>query len=50
MRLTDQESQFLNRFYAGHYEPQLLFDDPETIARLEYHPMAMWRMARISKT
>jgi hypothetical protein len=47
MKLTDQESQFLSRFYMGHYEPQLLFDDSETIARIEHHPMAMWRMARI---
>jgi hypothetical protein len=50
MKLTDQESKFLSRFYTEHYEPQLLFDDSETIARLEHHPMAMWRMTRISKT
>ncbi|MGL4668666.1 MAG: nucleotidyl transferase AbiEii/AbiGii toxin family protein [Saezia sp.] len=47
MVLTDKEKRFLQRFSKGHYEPQLLFDDPDISGRLIHHPMAAWRIQRI---
>ncbi len=47
MALTDNEIAFLNLFYSGKYEPQLLFDDAEIIARIQDHPMAIWRIQKI---
>jgi len=45
--LTEKEAAFLERFAAGHYEPQLLFDDPDILSRIERHPMAEWRIQHI---
>ena len=47
MVLTEMETAFLQRFSKGHYEPHLLFDDKEILARIESHPMAAWRTQRI---
>jgi hypothetical protein len=41
--LTPSEKEFLAHFEKKVYIPQLLFDDPEIIKRIENHPMALWR-------
>ena len=47
MMLTDNETMFVTRFNEGKFEPHLLFDDVNTIKRIEKHPMAMWRLKHI---
>lgn len=47
MALREQEPQFLQRFAAGHYEPELLFADTAILARIQNHPMAAWRIQKI---
>lgn len=44
LRLTDEEKQFIEKFNARSYMPQLLFDDKEMVERVAKHPMAMWKM------
>lgn len=44
MQLTEREKEYINRFEAKEYHPELLFDDSAIVARLESHPMAMWKM------
>ena len=43
---TDRDVDFLCRFKNGYYRPELLFDDADTIGRIENHPMALWKTAR----
>jgi hypothetical protein len=45
--LTEKESAFLNYFNKGLYEPKLLFENSGIIARIENHPMAIWRLRHI---
>jgi predicted nucleotidyltransferase component of viral defense system len=47
MALNEQEQRFLQRFAAGRYEPQLLFDDDQILERIAHHPMAVWRTQQI---
>jgi hypothetical protein len=47
MSLSDNETAFLQRFAAGSYEPELLFNDDEILRRVENHPMAAWRIRHI---
>ncbi len=44
MILTDNEKEFLDRFEKKEFRPELVFEDEKIIARLENHPMAMWKM------
>lgn len=46
MILTDKEIEFLDRFEKKEYRPDLVFDDEKIIARLEKHPMAIWKMGK----
>lgn len=41
--LKNCEIKFLNQFYQGKYEIDLLFSDSEIVKRLEKHPMALWK-------
>ncbi|HOM03398.1 MAG TPA: nucleotidyl transferase AbiEii/AbiGii toxin family protein [Acetivibrio sp.] len=41
--LTPSEKEFLDYFEKKKHIPQLLFDDPEIIKRIENHPMALWK-------
>jgi len=43
MTLTDNELLFVENFYRGIYQPDLLFDDTDIIERIKEHPMAVWR-------
>ena len=40
---TDNETRFVENFNQGFYQPDLLFDDAEIIARIQEHPMALWK-------
>ena len=43
MKLSDNEFLFVENFYRGVYQPDLLFDDENMIERVKGHPMAAWR-------
>ena len=43
MQLTDAEREYIERFAAKDYRPELLFDDDKIVERLEGHPMALWK-------
>lgn len=43
MQLTEREQEYMNRFIAKEYVPELLFDDKEIVERIEEHPMAIWK-------
>jgi len=43
MILTDNEIQFIENFNRGIYQPNLLFDNEDILARIKEHPMAVWR-------
>lgn len=43
MQLTEKENEYMDRFMAKEYRPDLLFDDEEIVARICEHPMAMWK-------
>lgn len=47
LTLQESEKEFLRRFAEGHYKPQILFNDPEIVKRIEHHPMAAWRIQHI---
>ena len=42
---TEAEKQFVEKFYQGMYQPDLLFDEACIIERIKEHPMAIWRTA-----
>lgn len=42
----DKELLFMERFYQGKYEIDLLYSDEEIKKRLLNHPMALWRTER----
>ena len=43
MTLTGAETEYLDRFKAKEYRPELLFDDRDILNRIQTHPMALWR-------
>lgn len=43
MQLTEKETEYMDRFMARDYHPELLFEDEEIVERLIYHPMALWK-------
>lgn len=48
MDLSDQEKLFLYKFIEEkEYLPSLLFEDERIIARIQSHPMALWRQRRV---
>lgn len=44
MVLTPEESEYLKRFEAGEYRPELLFEGTEILQNVTGHPMAVWKM------
>ncbi|AHF09020.1 MULTISPECIES: nucleotidyl transferase AbiEii/AbiGii toxin family protein [Dehalobacter] len=44
MVLPPQEQEFLERFQAKEYKPELLFDEDDIINRIKLHPMALWKI------
>lgn len=43
MQLTEKENEYMDRFMAKEYRPELLFDDEKIMARICDHPMALWK-------
>lgn len=43
MKPTEVENDYMERFIAKEYKPELLFDDEEIVERLRNHPMALWK-------
>lgn len=43
MQLTEREQEYMDRFIAKEYVPELLFDDNEIVERIKEHPMAIWK-------
>lgn len=43
MKLTAQEMEYMERFIAKEYKPELLMEDAEIIERTRNHPMALWK-------
>lgn len=43
MQLTGREQEYMDRFIAKEYVPELLFDDKEIVERVKEHPMALWK-------
>ncbi len=39
----------MDRFVSGEYRPELLFDDAEILAKIEKHPMALWKCSKKTK-
>jgi hypothetical protein len=42
--LTEKEKLYLENFNQGIYQPELLFEEADTIERIKKHPMAVWKM------
>jgi hypothetical protein len=43
MQLTEREHEYMDRFIAKEYIPELLFDDDKIVERVKEHPMALWK-------
>ena len=43
MDLTPQENEYIERFVAKEYCPELLFEEKEIVERIKNHPMAWWK-------
>lgn len=48
MTLTESEELFVESFYNGVYQPDLLFDNDDIINRIKEHPMAIWKVKSIT--
>lgn len=42
-KLTEKEHEYVERFIAKEYIPELLFDDKTIVERIRDHPMAIWK-------
>lgn len=43
LKPEDTELAFWQAFTDGKYQPELLFDDADILARIAHHPMALWK-------
>lgn len=43
MILTENEKSFVENFNNHIYQPELLFEDADSIGRIKNHPMALWK-------
>ena len=43
MKPTEKEMDYMERFMAKEYKPELLFEGAEIVERLRNHPMALWK-------
>jgi predicted nucleotidyltransferase component of viral defense system len=49
MQLTEKEHEYMDRFIAKEYVPELLFDDEAIVERIKEHPMAIWKCIKANK-
>ena len=47
LTITEMENEYIDLFLNGQYKPDLLFEDRETVKRIENHPMAKWKVHHI---
>jgi predicted nucleotidyltransferase component of viral defense system len=45
---ANDEQLFVEKFYQGVYQPELLFEDDNIIERIKEHPMAIWKTKKIN--
>lgn len=50
MQMTEKEEEYLDRFIAKEYVPELLFEDKEIVERIKEHPMAIWKCKHTEKS
>ena len=43
MKPTEAKMDYMERFIAKEYKPELLFEDTEIVERIRNHPMALWK-------
>ena len=43
LRFTESEQAFIDSFNQGQRKPELLFQDPLIVERIQAHPMALWK-------
>lgn len=43
MKPTEGEREYMERFMAKDYKPELLFEDAMIVERIHNHPMALWK-------
>ncbi|MEG0590473.1 MAG: hypothetical protein RR496_02325 [Lachnospiraceae bacterium] len=43
MQVTKGEMEYMEVFERKEYRPELLFDNPDILKRIENHPMALWK-------
>lgn len=43
MKPTENEKEYMERFIAKDYKPELLFSDSDILNRIRNHPMALWK-------
>lgn len=43
MKLTEEEKEYMERFMAKDYKPELLFKDAVILERIYNHPRALWK-------
>ncbi len=43
MQLTENEHEYMDRFIAKEYVPELLFDNEAIVERIKEHLMAIWK-------
>ena len=43
LKPEDTELAFWRAFADGVYQPELLFEDADILARIAHHPMAIWK-------
>lgn len=46
LKLEDNEQEFLDAFRNKTYQPELLFESTEIVARIRNHPMALWKCSQ----
>lgn len=46
--LNNDEKAYLQNFEMGIFKPDLLFYETETLERIEYHPMALWKIKQLT--
>jgi len=48
--LDEHEKAYLQNFEMGIFNPALLFSDTETLERIVYHPMALWKIKQLTQS
>ena len=43
MKLSENDERFIREFEQGNYCPEIEFDDPDIVHRIQNHPMAVWK-------